>query len=423
MSTNDRDVSARDVVIVGAGVIGLTLALALLKRGRSVRLIDAGRVGGGSSHGNCGTLTPSHAAPLAAPGMIGQALRWMLQPDAPLYIKPRFDPELWRWLMRAAARCNVRDWRASAEAKAVLLNASRRLFEPCIHSEGIDCEFAEAGLLYVFRDPRALDKIAASLPALLESGIAAERWTADRLRAEEPCLRDGAVGAIHFPGDASLRPQAFVAGLAAAVRRLGGDIVEHCALESVASERNGIELSAAGGRRFHSDQAVLAVGAWSPMLAKRIGLSFPIQPGKGYSMTFAAAPDPAPRRAMVLKERSVCVTTWGSGFRLGSTMEFSGHDSELNRVRLQALRRAAAEYLRAAPTGEPVEEWYGWRPMTHDDVPIIGALPGRDRLFAATGHGMLGVSMSLGTAELLAAMMCGEAAPFDPAPYSAARFG
>src|ERR1041384_6633327 len=107
-----------DVLIVGAGVIGLSCALELLKAGRHVVLVDAGRVGGGSSHGNCGTITPSHATPLAAPGMVAKALRWMLQPDAPLYVRPRFDPPLAQWLLRFAARCNLRDYRASAQAKS-----------------------------------------------------------------------------------------------------------------------------------------------------------------------------------------------------------------------------------------------------------------------------------------------------------------
>ena len=105
-----------DVVVVGAGAIGLACALALLEAGRTVRVIDAGRVGGGASHGNCGTITPSHAPPLAGPGMIGRALRWMLTPDAPLYVRPRIDPYLWSWMLHFARRCNDRDWRSSASS-------------------------------------------------------------------------------------------------------------------------------------------------------------------------------------------------------------------------------------------------------------------------------------------------------------------
>ena len=105
----DSDDTIDDVIVVGAGVIGLASALALLEAGRGVRVIDAGCIGAGASHGNCGTITPSHAPPLAAPGMVAVALRWMLTPDAPLYIKPRIDPMLWRWLLGFAARCNPRD--------------------------------------------------------------------------------------------------------------------------------------------------------------------------------------------------------------------------------------------------------------------------------------------------------------------------
>src|SRR5690606_30834572 len=116
-----------DVLILGGGVIGLACAHYLQAEGRSVRVIDQGKVGAATSWGNCGTLTPSHAAPLAAPGMVGQALRWMLRPDAPLYIRPRWDPALARWLARMAGRCNARDWRETGLAKGALLNFSPAL--------------------------------------------------------------------------------------------------------------------------------------------------------------------------------------------------------------------------------------------------------------------------------------------------------
>src|SRR6478736_123548 len=138
-------VSSDDAVIAGGGAVGLATALALLEAGRNVRVIEARHVGAGSSHGNCGTITPSHAGPLAQPGMIQTALRMMLQPDAPLYIRPRVDPVLWRWLLRFAARCNVRDFEHSARAKGALLNDSRVRLGQWIRDLALECEFVESG--------------------------------------------------------------------------------------------------------------------------------------------------------------------------------------------------------------------------------------------------------------------------------------
>jgi D-amino acid dehydrogenase small subunit (EC 1.4.99.1) len=129
-----------------------------------------------------------------------------------------------------------------------------------------------------------------------------------------------------------------------------------------------------------------------------------------------------PQIPLVLKERGVCVTTWADGYRLGSTMEFSGYDTRLNRRRLEALRLGAAEYL-IEPEGPRVEEtWYGWRPMSVDELPIIGRAPGWENLLLATGHGMLGVTLSAATGRLVSELLTG-AEPFvDPAPYAASRF-
>src|SRR5690606_24836446 len=147
----------------------------------------------------------------------------------------------------------------------------------------------------------------------------------------------------------------------------------------------------------------------------------PIQPGKGYSITYER-PALVPKRPVVLRERSVCVTAWDSGYRLGSTMEFSGYDTRLNRRRLAALERGAAEYLHEPVGPARREEWFGWRPLTWDDLPIIGRVPGHRHVWAATGHGMMGMGMSTATAQLLADLVCGRTPLIDPAPYRAGRF-
>ena len=414
---NDR----ADVLIVGAGVVGLAAAIELLQAGRSVLVLDAGRAGGGSSHGNCGTITPSHSAPLAEPGRIARALRWLLTPDAPFYVRPRLDPALWRWFAHFAARCNERDWRRGMADKAALLKASRALLQERVERLGLDCEFLASGTDYVFRDERTLAHFCAELPLLEELGIASRRIDGDAYSREETSLLPGVAGVVRFPGDARLRPDRFVAELARVCRELGGVIVEHCAVQHVDFERDGARVLA-GERRFDANDVVLAAGSWSPSLARDFGLRIPIQPGKGYSITYDR-PATVPQRPLVLFERSVCVTAWDSGFRLGSTMEFSGYDRSLNRRRLDALERGAAQYLRE-PVG-PVrrEEWFGWRPMTWDDLPLVGAVPGKRSAWVATGHGMLGVSMSMATAVLLGDLMLGREPILDPHPCRAGRFG
>ncbi|MFY8123025.1 MAG: FAD-dependent oxidoreductase, partial [Silanimonas sp.] len=141
----------RDVLVVGGGVIGLACAQALSAAGRSVLLLERDRIGAATSRGNCGTLTPSHALPLAAPGMVAKALGWMLKPDAPFLVRPRFDPALWAWLLRFAARCDERTFRAAIAPKAALLSASQALLDALVRSRGLDCGHRRDGLLYVWR--------------------------------------------------------------------------------------------------------------------------------------------------------------------------------------------------------------------------------------------------------------------------------
>jgi D-amino-acid dehydrogenase len=422
--TNSNESPARrsaDVLILGGGVIGLACALYLLRAGRRVTILEQGTAAGACSHGNCGTITPSHAMPLAMPGQISQALRWLFKADAPFHVAPRLDFALFEWLLQFAHRCRWDDFRRITSVKAPLLRLSRQSIEELVRSEGLDCEFEATGTLIVYRDARAFDKSAWMPKTLTEVGIPVQTLDGAQCRALEPALNDSIMAGYLNPFDAHLRPNKFGAALAKAVVAHGGEILESTKIAGFRVEGERITGVATDRGEFTGNEIVLALGAWSPEMARQLDLRIPIQPGKGYSITYTR-PQLCPRVPLTLKERQVCVTGWSSGYRLGSTMEFSGYDASLNRTRLDALRRGAAEYLHEPEGPQVVEEWYGWRPMTYDDLPILGRAGRLQNLILATGHGMLGVTMSAATGMLISDLICGRPPALDLAPFAPSRF-
>ena len=410
-----------DVLILGGGVIGLSCALALRRAGASVRVLEQAVPGHGASHGNCGTLTPSHAIPLSVPGVRMKALRWLLKRDAPLYVNPRPDPERWRWLLDFARRCNLSDARRAALARCSILQRSNALLPQWLAEEGIECDYGKRGTLYVYRNSHALQAGRAEVEWLHELGLTAQVLGADAVLGMEPALKPGVAGGVLHAEDAQLRPDRLVEGLARRVRERGAVIETQTRIDGFDCAGGRINAVRTSRGTFSGERIVFALGAWSPRIASQLRMRLPMQPGKGYSIT-TSRPDPCPRTALVLREAGVCVTAWKSGFRLGSTMEFSGYDSTLNRTRLDALRRGARAYLHC-PFGEQLqEEWWGWRPMCVDEVPLVGPSMRWTNLLLATGHGMLGVSMSAATGELIAAQVAGARTMIDPAPYAPARF-
>ncbi len=410
-----------DVVILGGGVVGLACALYLLRAGRSVRVIERDAVGAATSHGNCGTITPSHCAPLAMPGQVGQALRWLFKADAPFRVAPRLDAELLHWFRQFARRCRWHDYEQVTSIKWPLLKLARSSLEELIRDEALDCQFETLGTLNVYRDARAFEHSQAVAERLAEFGMRAECLDGDSARAMEPALNDDVVGAYYNPMDAHLRPDRYSAELARVIRGNGGDIRESTMVTGFEVETGGITAVHTDRGSFVGTDIVLALGAWSPLMARQLDLRIPIQPGKGYSITYTR-PAICPRIPMTLKERAVCVTGWDDGYRLGSTMEFAGYDTRLNRKRLDALRRGAALYMREPEGPEVVEEWYGWRPMTYDDLPILGRAASLRNLVMATGHGMLGVTMSAATGLLISELITGKSPTLDMQPFSTDRF-
>jgi D-amino-acid dehydrogenase len=410
-------------VVVGAGVIGAGCAYYLCRAGWAVTVVDQGGFGQGCSHANCGFVCPSHVLPLAAPGAIGSAVKALLRPGGPLSIKLRFDPALWAWLYRFARRCNHHDMLEAGRGIQALLNSSRRLYEELLREEPMECEWEARGMLFVHQTRPAMEHYADTDKLMSDTfHVPARRIDGDTLTELEPALLPGLAGGWLYETDAHLRPDRLMASWKRVLEARGVQVREQCGVRALAGEHGRARAVVMSQGELPADAVVVATGALTPLLRSHLGCRIPIQPGKGYSITMGR-PARCPLRPMIFEEHRVAVTPMRSAYRLGSTMEFAGYDTSLNRRRLDLLREGAKPYLHE-PLGQPVEEeWYGWRPMTPDGLPIIDRSPAWSNVWIAAGHNMLGLSMAPATGKLVAEMLGSGPKHVDPAPYRLGRFG
>jgi D-amino-acid dehydrogenase len=413
---------SRKVLVIGGGVIGAACAHYLHRAGWSVEILERGTFGKGCSHGNCGFVCPSHVLPLAEPGAVWRTLKAMLKKDSPFYIKPRLDFALWNWLARFAGRCKPHFVLQAGRSIQALLQSSRSLYDGLMLEEKLACEWEARGLLFVFQTAQAMEHYAHTDQFLRENfGAGAERIDSDSLLSREPALKPGLAGGWLYRSDAHLRPDRLMSSWRHALESKGVTIRENCAMQGFMAESGKVRAVQTTQGEIPAEAVVVATGAWTPLHNRELGCKVPIQPGKGYSIT---TPRPArcPTYPLIFEEHRVAVTPMQTGYRLGSTMEFAGYDATLNPRRLAILKEGAKHYLQE-PFCEPVvEEWYGWRPMTPDSLPIIGPSPAYTNVLIAAGHNMLGLSMAPATGKLVAELLSGDKPHLDPTPYAVTRF-
>ncbi len=421
MSKNHA-VTGDHVAVVGGGIIGAMSAWFLTEAGFRVTIIDRNQFGAACSRGNCGYVCPSSVLPLSQPGAIAKTLRAMLKPNSPFAIKPQLSPSFLSWFWNFYRQCNSKDMLETAASVHSLLQSSMSLYKGLITAENINCEWQEAGLLYVYDNEREFLAYE-STDKLLRGrfGVGATPYDGEQLTRLEPAIKPGFGGAWHYEGDCHLRPDKLMDELRAKLEGRGVQIIESMTIDGFVREGRSAKAVSSGGQAVDADAFVVATGAMTPFLNDHLGLKVPIQPGKGYSLTMPC-PSNMPRHPMIFEDSHVAITPMQSGYRIGSTMEFVGYDTSINPKRLGLLTAAAEKYLHD-PYSDPIEdEWFGWRPMVWDGKPIIGPSPAMDNVWLACGHSMLGLSMATGSGLLLTEMMSGTTPHLDPEPFSAFRF-
>lgn len=413
--------ASKNVIIIGGGVIGLACAHYLNASGIGVRVIDRGKVGQGASHGNCGLLYFSDVIPLCSPGTVRYEVIRTLNGTSPLYIKPDMDVDKYLWLLKFALKCRSSQLKQAATARYEILMYSMALFKTLLASSRLPCDFKDAGVLTVFKEEKNFASHAQTQKVVESFGVQAEKIEKDHLAKREPALRADLAGAWLNKVDGHLRPDLLMENWHQLLENKGVVFHENCEVVEFESKNRRVDHVHTSRGTFRAEEVILAAGAWTPQIARKLNLNLPVIPGKGYSITMDR-PGTCPTHPCLLYEKNMVVTPWKSAYRLGGTMEFSGYSDSLNRKRLDKLITGAKVYMKQ-PLGKPViEEWAGLRPMVYDDMPVIDRVARFNNLIVATGHGMLGVTLATGTGKVVCDMVLGRPTEIDVVPYSLKRF-
>jgi D-amino-acid dehydrogenase len=406
------------VVIIGAGIIGLTTAYQLAKDGTQVTVVSARASGLGASVVNAGWVCPAEAAPVPGPGIIGHSLRWMLRRDSPLYIHPSLRPSYLVFLLRMWRHCDERHFRSGHQALLDLATGTMDLLDDYV-LDGVRFEMHRDGLLVAFLSPQRFAEHQQHLDLAQAHGLEPRILVGGALRELEPALSDRVVGGIHFPHERHLDPATLVRGLVERCRELGVSLVEDAPVDRVEWEGVGVHAVRSRERRFSADAFVVAAGTWSGTLSGMFGRGLPIVPGKGYKLDLPAYPL---RRPLYLSEARVAATPLESGLRLAGTMELGSLDERIDEARTRAISAAPGSYVRDWRPTRGASVGAGLRPMTPDGLPVIGKLPGTANVYVSTGHAMLGLTLAPRSAVELARLIVSGEASAVLRPFSADRF-
>lgn len=411
------------VVVVGAGIVGLCCAWFLRAAGAEVTVLEANeRVGGGASRGNAGAICPSLTEPLPAPGMIRRALADMRRPDAALHVDPRYAPRMASFLARFTAAASSEAYERGSRALAGLASGVIGAYDE-LAVEGIGTHVRRDGYVFAHRTASAAAEERRMVVRMAELGLCAqpgEILDGDGLRALEPLLSTAIRAGFVLPGERWIDPSRLVDDLDRAIRDAGVRVIEGAGVDAMHDLGDEIEVESAGGR-FHGSSVVLAAGAWTRALCAGLGLRVSLLPGKGYS--FALRPARMPSHAVFFSDPYVVASPMGARLRIAGTMEFDGTMDRFNRRRIDAIVRGLDDVLTGVDVAARTEEWVGPRPMTPDGLPLIGAVPGHPRVFVASGHNMLGVTLGPATGQAIAGSIVRGDPGIDLAPFAPGRFG
>jgi D-amino-acid dehydrogenase len=405
------------IAVLGGGVIGVTTAYYLAKAGHTVEVFER-QTGPGleTSFANAGEISPGYASPWAGPGVPLKAIKWLLMKHGPLVIQPTLDVSTWIWMVRTLANCTTRKYALNKSRMMRVAQYSRDVLASLRSATGLKYDERTQGTLQLFRTQRQIDGAANDIEVLQEYGVQFELLDRSGCIRAEPALarvQKIVAGGLRLPGDETGDCRKFTVQLAELARSLGVTFHFGVSLRRLVSQGARIVGIETASDLYTADRYVAALGSYSPLILRQLGLSVPIIPVKGYSITLPITDAAGAPLSTVMDETyKVAITRLGDRIRAGGTAELAGYDTRLSENRRATLERSVRDLFPEGGDFRQAEFWAGLRSMTPDGTPVIGATA-FSNLFLNTGHGTLGWTMACGSARIISDLISGQPADID----------
>ena len=396
-----------DVVIIGGGVIGLSIAYYIVSEGASVVLLEQNRIPSGSSYGNAGLIVPSRSQPLPAPKIVEKGFRLLFNPSGSFSIRLRPDPEMFRWLWTFYRSCNEKHFLRAVDILNQLSRKSLLLHDEMARLGGTFYEYEQTGLLSLFASSESFREGRENARLMEPYGIESRVLTGREVRDLEPAVAPGVRGAVQYYLDGRVHPAAFLKWLEQDVREKGVKIFSETEVFGFEQHRQRVRTVHTTKGDFEGGQIVLSAGAWSPVLSRKLNVRLPIQGAKGYSLTFSST-QKSPRTPLLLEDFHIAATPFKETFRLTGCIELSGLDRKINVKRLRNIQNQAQGVLPGIRGAKLQEIWRGLRPCTPDGLPMVGKAHPYENLWVAGGHGTKGMSLGPVTGKLMQKLLSGK---------------
>ncbi|TWA92675.1 D-amino acid dehydrogenase [Bradyrhizobium stylosanthis] len=414
------------VLILGSGVIGVTSAYYLARAGHEVTVVDRQPEPAlETSFANAGEVSPGYSSPWAGPGVPVKAVKWLLMKHGPLVIRPKLDPVMWVWLLKMLRNCTSERYAVNKSRMIPIAEYSRDCLRDLRRDIGIQYDERSQGTLQLFRYQSQLDGTAEDIAVLKQYGVPFEVLSREGCIAVEPALagvKEKFAGGLRLPQDETGDCHMFTQALAKHAQALGVRFMFNTGIDRIVTDGARVSGVVTRAGTLQADAYVLALGSWSSRVAAPLGISLPVYPVKGYSITVPIKDaSGAPESTVMDESYKVAITRLGNRIRVGGTAEISGYSSKLYDARRATLDHSLTDLFPRGGDLSKATFWSGLRPMTPDGPPVIGPTQYAN-LHLNTGHGTLGWTMSCGSGRVLADMLSGKKPDIDVSALSVDRY-